>query len=142
MEINWLGFILAVLTPTIVGFIYYNQAVMGRQWMASIGMTEEKAKEANMAVVFGVSFVMSVLISFFMLGFCNGPGQDVPEFDTFRHGAAHGLIVSVFLLIPTMITNGLYEQRSWKNMLITGSYWVITLALMGGILDHFHHWGA
>lgn len=142
MEINWIGFILAVLCPTIVGFIYYHKAVFGNQWMASIGMTEEKAKEANMGLVFGLCFVMSILIAFFMLGFCNGPGQDVPEFDTFKHGAAHGLIVSLFLLVPTSITNGLYEQRSWKNMIITAGYWIITLSLMGGILDYFHHWGS
>ena len=142
MEINWLGFILAVLTPTIVGFIYYGNFAFGKAWMDSIGMTEEKAKEANMGLVMGLSFVMSALIAMFMLGFCNGPGQDVPEFDTFKHGMAHGAIVTLFLLLPVTVTNGLYEQKSWKNMIIHVGYWLITLSLMGGILDHFHHWGA
>lgn len=141
MEINWIGFILAVLTPTIVGFLYYSNFAFGPAWMASIGMTEEKAKEANMGLVFGLSFVMSVMLGFFMLGFCNGPGQDTPEFDTFQHGMAHGAIVSLFVLLPTTITNGLYEQKKWKNMALHIGYWLITLTLMGGIIDHFHHWG-
>lgn len=142
MEINWIGFILAVLTPTLVGFVYYSKPLMGNSWMQAIGMTEEKAREANMAVVFGVSLLMSALMAFFMLNFCNGEGQDVPAFDSFRHGAAHGMIVSIFLVAPVMITNGLYEQRKWKGMLITAAYWLISLSLMGGILDYFHHWGA
>ncbi len=142
MDINWIGFILAVLTPTVVGFFYYSNFAFGPMWMESIGMTEEKAKEANMGLVFGLSFLMSLVLAFFMLGFCNGPGQDVPEFDTFKHGAAHGAIVSLFLLLPTTITNGLYEQRKWKNMFLHIGYWLITLSLMGGILDHFHHWGS
>jgi len=142
MDINWLGFILAVLTPTIVGSLYYSNFAFGKMWMQSIGMTKEKANEANMGLVMGVSLLMSIMLAFFMLGFCNGPGQDVPEFDTFKHGAAHGAIVSLFLLLPVTITNGLYEQKSWKNMFLHIAYWLITLALMGGILDHFHHWGA
>ncbi|NND77080.1 MAG: DUF1761 domain-containing protein [Flavobacteriales bacterium] len=135
MEINWLSIVLAALVPMVVGFIYYHKALFGRVWMDSIGMTDEKIKEANMAVTFGVSFLMSAFIAFFMFVFCNGVGQDVPEFDTFKHGAAHGVIISLFFVIPIFITNGLFEQKSWSNMLINAGYWIITLALIGGIVD-------
>ena len=106
--------------------------------MASIGMTEEKQKSANMGMVLGISIVMSFLIAFFMLNFCNGPCQE-GVFDTFKHGAAHGAIISVFFVIPIFITNGLFEQKSWTNMLINAGYWLITLAIMGGILDGMNH---
>ncbi len=140
-NVNWLSLILATLVPMVMGFVYYHKALFGKAWMASIGMTEEKAKEANMAVVFGVSIVMSFLIAFFMLNFCNGAGQE-GEFDTFKHGAAHGVIISLFFVIPIFITNGLFEQKSWTNMLINAGYWLITLAIMGGILDHMNHFPA
>ena len=137
-NVNWLSLLLATLVPTIIGFIYYSKALFGKAWMDSIGMTEEKQKEGNMAVMMGVSLVMSFLIAFFMLNFCNGAGQE-GEFDTFKHGAAHGGIISVFFVIPLFISNGLFEQKSWTNMLINGFYWLITLALMGGILDAMNH---
>lgn len=140
MDINWFGFILAILIPTIVGFIYYSKMLFGNAWMHSVGLTEDKMKEVKPFKLLGLSLIMSAVLAFFLLNFNNGPGQDVPEYDTFKHGAAHGLILSLFLLVPVMVTNGLYEQKKWKAMLITSVYWIITLVLMGGALDHFHHW--
>ncbi len=139
MEINWLSFIIATLTPTIVGFVYYHKAVFGSAWMQSIGMTEEKMQSANMTKVLSIAILVSALIAFFLLNFCNGPCQEA-EFDSFKHGATHGAIISVFLILPILVTNGLYEQRSWKGVFIGFGYWIITLALMGGILDAMHHW--
>ena len=139
MEINWLSIVLAALVPMVMGFIYYHKALFGKAWMDSIGMTLEKAKEANMPLMFGLSFVMSLLVAIFMTQFCNGTGQE-GEFDTFKHGIAHGIIISLFLIIPIFVTNGLFEQKSWKNILINAGYWILTLAIMGGIVDAMHHW--
>ena len=138
-NINWLSMVIAVLTPMIVGSIYYHKALFGKAWMDSIGMTEEKAKEANMAVVFGLSLVMSFLIAFFLLNFNNGSGQE-GEFDTFKHGVFHGVFLVIVLVGPIFVTNGLFEQKSWKNILINIGYWAITLGLMGGLLDAMNHW--
>jgi hypothetical protein len=140
MSINWLSIVIAALIPMVMGFVWYHKALFGKAWMDSIGMTEEKAKQANMPVMFGLSLVMAALIAFFFVNFNNGPGQE-GEFDTFKHGAAHGVIIALFVVMPVMITNGLFEQKSWKNMLINLGYWVITLALMGGVIDAMNHWG-
>ena len=137
-DLNWLSVILSAITPMVLGFIWYHKALFGNAWMEATGITEEKAKEANMAVVFGVSFVMALLLTFFLIGFNNQPGQE-GEFDTFGHGAAHGLIVGLFIAMPLFITNGLFEQRSWKHMLINVGYWIVTLVIMGGIVDVMHN---
>ncbi len=139
-NINWLSMVLATLTPMLIGFIYYHKAVFGKAWMDSIGMTDEKAKEANMIVVFGVSIVLSFLLAFFLLNFNNSGINQEGEFDTFKHGAWHGAFVAIIIVAPVMIINGLFEQKSWKNMLINALYWIITLALMGGIVDAMNHW--
>ena len=136
---NWLSLVLSALVPMVVGFIYYHKALFGKAWMDSIGMTEEKAKEANMGLTFGLSLVMAAILSFFLLGFNNSPGQE-GQFDTFGHGAFHGAILALFIIMPVFITNGLFEQKSWKNIFINIFYWIITLALMGGILDIMNHW--
>ncbi len=137
-NINWLSLVLATLVPMVVGFIYYHKALFGTAWMESIGMTEEKASSANMGVVFGISLLMSLLMSFFLLGNVNGMGQE-GQYDTFKHGAFHGALISLLLVIPAFITNGLFEQRSWKNMLINAGYWILTLTIMGGIVDAMNH---
>ncbi len=108
--------------------------------MDSIGMTDEKAKEANWVVIFVVSFVFSFLLSFFLLNFNNdGPNQE-GDFDTFLHGAWHGTLAAIVIVTPVTVINGLFEQKAWKTMLIHAFYWIITFALMGGILDAMNHW--
>lgn len=138
-NINWLSMILAALIPLVMGFLWYHKAVFGNAWMAATGITEEKAKQANMPVVFGVSLVLSFLAALFLLLNVDGPGQE-GEFDSFKHGALHGVLLGVFIATPIMIITGLFEQRSWKHMLINAGYWIITFALMGGLLDAMNHW--
>ncbi len=61
-------------------------------------------------------------------------------FRTFGHGALHGTMLGLFLALPMIVTMGLYEQRSWKLMLINGGYWIINFALMGGFICQFLRW--
>lgn len=137
-NLNWLSLLAGAIIPMVVGFVYYNKALFGNAWMDSIGMTEEKIQSANMGMTFGISFIMSLILTFFMINFCNGPGQE-GKFDTFQHGAAHGVALTLLVVIPIFITNGLFEHKSWKNMLINIGYWLITLVLMGGIVDAMNH---
>jgi hypothetical protein len=121
--------------------IYYSKALFGNAWMSSIGMTDEKMKSANMPVLMVISLVMAFLISFFMLQFCNGAGQE-GEFDSYKHGAFHGALISVFFVIPISISRGLFEQTSWKAMMINGLYWLITLVCIGAVVDGMNHFTA
>ena len=54
---------------------------------------------------------------------------------TFGHGAYHGGFMAILLAIPVLVTNSLFEQRSMSNILINGAYWIITIALMGGVMS-------
>src|SRR5688572_10188387 len=140
-ETNWLAIVIAALIPMIMGFIYYHPKVFGKAWMNSLGMTEADTKKGNMGVIFGVSLVMSFLIAFFLLPNVDGPGQEGP-YDSFKHGAAHGVILGLLVAMPVLVTNGLFERKNFKNLAINTLYWVITLALMGGVIDAMNHWPA
>lgn len=162
MEINWLAVLVAALVPMVMGFIYYNPKVVGTAWMNASGMTEEKAKGANMPLVFGLSFFFSLMLAmsmnsltihqFNIPGLFNVQGQDpapgTPEaafiadffakygmlHRTFAHGMVHGMITIVFFGLPIMATNALFERKGWKYVLINFFYWFITVGIMGGIV--------
>lgn len=136
---NWLALIIATLVPTVTGMIYYSKPLLQKQWMDAIGMTDEKMKSANMGVMMGISIIMAFLLATTLTMFNNAPGQE-GEFDNFGHGAFHGLMLTVFLVGPVLISKGLFEQHTWKSMIISIVYWGITLALMGGIVDAMNHW--
>ncbi|MDI1235059.1 MAG: DUF1761 domain-containing protein [bacterium] len=152
--------LVAALVALAVGFIYYNPKVLGNAWMKSIGKTEEELKGANMALTMGLSFVFSFMLAFFLhpvtihqfglnsllMGLegseggkvelmLNGSAVDYAHsFRTFKHGALHGTIAGIFFALPIIGISGLFDRRSGKYILISAGYWIITLALMGGIV--------
>ncbi|VXB06114.1 conserved membrane hypothetical protein [Flavobacterium sp. 9AF] len=156
MEINFLALLVAAVSTLVVGFIWYNPKVFGTIWMKETGMTEEKAKGANMALIFGMSFFYAFLISFVLqfltihqygaLGMIGGDIANAKPsyaafmsdygdvFRTFKHGALHGLMTGLFFALPLVGTSALYERRSWKYTLIVGGYWMVCFIIMGGII--------
>lgn len=164
-QMNILIVLAAAVIPMIIGFIWYNPKVFGTAWMKASDMTEEKAKGANMAVVFGLTFVFSFLLAFILqtlvihqfslLGvLANEPGIFDPtsengkwlvdfmakhgnNFRTFKHGALHGTMAGLLIALPIIGTNALFERRGFKYIAINVGYWTICLALMGGTLCAF-----
>ena len=162
LHINFIAVLIAAVVPMVMGFIWYHPKVCGTAWMNVTGMTPEKAKQSNMAVVFGVSFILSLMLAFIMqamvihqfhLGslFYKLPVDDAttPEgalfkqvmdmlggsWRTFKHGALHGFIGGLFIAFPILGTNALFEQKGWKYIWINVGYWIITMTIMGGIIS-------
>lgn len=156
MEINFLALLVAAFSTLVVGFIWYNPKVFGTIWMKESGMTEEKMKGGNMLMIFGVSFIYAFLISFVIqmltihqfgaLGMVGGDARIAKPsfgtfmadyglaFRTFKHGALHGFMAGLFLALPVIGTNALYERRSFKYTLVTGGFWIVCFMIMGGII--------
>lgn len=156
LEMNWLAILLAALSTLVMGFIWYNPKTFGNIWMRESGMNEEKMKGANMALIFGMSIVYAFMISLIInvltihqwgaLGMVGGDAKAaLPSyaafmndygnaFRTFKHGALHGFISGLFLALPIIGTNALYERRSFKYTLVTGGFWIVCFTIMGGII--------
>lgn len=156
MEINFIALLLSALSTLIVGFIWYSPKVFGNIWMKEAGITEEQMKGSNMILIFSMSIIYAFLISFLLqflvihqfgaIGMIGGdPSKALPsyqafmndygtEFRTFKHSALHGFMTGLFFALPIIGVGALYERRSWKYVLITGGYWVISCMIMGGII--------
>ncbi len=156
MEFNFLAILVAALVPMVLGFLWYGPMLFQKAWMKESGMTEEKMKSGNMAVIFGVSFILALLLAFFIPTVTNhqmgafslmggDPTKALPSYEafmndykdafrTFKHGALHGALVGIFFVLPIMGTNGLFERKSWKLIFINVGYWTLTLAVMGAIV--------
>lgn len=129
---NWLALIVAAVSTLVVGFIWYHPKVFGAAWMEASGMTEEKAKQGNMPVIFGVSLVLAFIAAYFLSTIVAHGGE---ESITFKHGAFHGTFVALMLAMPVLVTNALFEQKSWKYMAINSGYWLVSIVIMSGILS-------
>lgn len=158
MPFNFYAVLVSSLVTLFVGFIWYNPKVFGTIWMKETGMTEEKAQKSNMIKVFGLTIFYSLMLSFLLpvlvihqfgaLGMIGGPEfiatakpsyaafiEDYGDaFRTFQHGALHGFMTGLFFVLPTTAINSLFEQKSWKYILITSGYWMVSLTIMGAII--------
>ena len=167
MPTNFWMFFVTALIPLIIGSIYYNPRVLGTAWMNINGFKEEDLRGGNMAVIFGLSFILGVLLSFILSGMVihqsNVLQMMMPEIAesgsaaqqqfndlmaqygtshrSFGHGALHGGAVAVFLILPILAINSMFERRGWKYTLIHFGYWFICLLLMGGVLCQFLDYG-
>lgn len=165
MQPNFLIVLLAALVPMVMGFIWYNPKVFGTAWMKAAGVTEENKKGANMALIFGLSFLFSFFLAFaiqfmvihqwsIMSVLANEPGLSDPtsevgmmvkdfmekygtNFRTFKHGAFHGVINGITIVLPILGTNAMFEGKGFKYIALNVGYWTICLALMGGIICQF-----
>ena len=141
MDINWLALVAASILPLVTGFIWYNPKVFGTAWMKESGMTMEKAKQMNPGKTYGLAVVMAFLIAFAIWPqVLLGGAPDMPhgaggDFMTFKHGALHGGTMGLFIAMPVLATCALFEMKSFKYVVINGGYWIVTMALMGGIIN-------
>jgi hypothetical protein len=155
----------SALIPLVIGFLWYNPKTFGNVWMKVSGVTEDKLKTGNMAVIFILTYVMGFLISAILMMlvihqmhigsiFQNTPGANDPNseigkyiadfmakygqnFRTFKHGAFHGTFTGLIFVTPIVAINAMFERRGFKYIAIHGGYWMLTLALMGGIICQF-----
>lgn len=156
LPINPIAIPVAAIAALVIGFIWYNPKVFGNAWMKASGMTEEKIKSGNMAVIFGFALLFAVLLASLLMQFTNhqwgafgmvgGEPETAKEsfevfmadygtaFRTFKHGALHGTLFGIFGALPIIGTNALFERKSAKYIFINSGYWIVTLAVMGAIL--------
>ncbi len=164
MDLNFPIVFAAALIPLLVGFVYYHPKVFGTAWMKAAGMAEDGPKP-NMILVFGLTYLFSVMMGVALIGIVihqmglfssvmdhpdlkdpNSPLNAMLKdfmakygnnFRTFKHGALHGTMSAIFFALPVFGINSLFERKGWKYFLINLGYWVIALALMGGVICQF-----
>jgi hypothetical protein len=158
MECNILAVLVAALTSFVVGFVWYHPKVFGTIWMKEAGLTQEQLEKGNMLKIFGLTFVFSFMVALMMpilvihqmgaMGMIGGPDMIAvakpsyaafmvdygDAFRTFKHGALHGFMSGIFLALPIIAMNGLFEHKTWKYSAVHVGYWIVMLTIMGAII--------
>ncbi len=164
VELNFKAIIAGAIINFIIGFLWYNPKTFGTVWMKEANLDPEKMKSMNMVKLMGFSLVFALMIalavnpmvihqmhlSSIVMNHIQGTDAaaktaaeaDIAnimakygnEFRTFKHGAFHGLLYTVFLILPIIGMNALYENKSWKYIFIHVGYWAVSLSLMGGVI--------
>lgn len=141
-EYNFLAIAAAALVPMILGALYYGP-LFGKQWAASTGKTLKELEPDNMAITYGLALLVAFILAFSLKTNIELTHKDVNDagelifgsFHTFKHGAIHGLMTGVLVVTPVIVSLSLFHKMSAKNIILNVVFWLLAMAIMGGIVD-------
>jgi len=136
MPTNYYMFFLVALIPLIIGFVYYSPKVLGGPWMRVNGFTDADMEGGNMALTLGLSYLLSLFAAFLLSGivihqagvvqmmspaiaeagsaaqqqFNELMSQYGTNHRNFGHGFLHGGFLTVFLILPIIAINAMFER--------------------------------
>ncbi len=160
ITLQW-GIILATgLVPLVVGGVWYGP-LFGNVWKKVAGMDDDKIKNANMGVIFGLTAVFGVFLAvgltplvihqmsvFSTLQNAGVATEGTPaymlaqdfmqqygtEFRTLGHGALHGFMAGMMIALPVLGVNALFERKSWAYIFLNVGFWIVCTTILGAII--------
>ena len=95
-------------------------------------MTEEKMGSGNLALRYGLTFLMALIISVFLSYFASD--HEELELTRLQHFAFHGAQLGFVVVLPIVVIISLFEQLNFKTIAVNVGYWIVTLSAMGAIM--------
>jgi hypothetical protein len=134
-HMNWGAFAVAVIAQIIIGYLWFHPSVLGRTWARANGIAIEEMKPKNPGVVYVLTILYTLLITFWLAINVAGPGQEEEKYHTFQHGIGHAIGLTIMVILPVIGTPGLYEKKSAAWTLVHVGYWFVRMAVAQGILS-------
>jgi len=130
-EVNYLAVIAAAVATFLLGGLWYSPALFGKAWQREAGVPDERMKNANMVMVFGLTFMLS-LIAAWVFALFLGPRPPLSL------GLGAGFAAGLCWVAASFGINYLFEGRSFRLFLINGGYHTLQFTIVGLILALWH----
>jgi len=129
-EMNYWAIVLAAVSAFVLGGLWYS-VLFRRSWQRAAGLSDEQVQGGNKALIFGGSFVLS-LIAAFVFALFLGPNPSLAL------GLGAGFSAGLCWVAASFGMNYLFERRSARLFLVNGSYHTLQFTLYGLILGLWH----
>jgi len=126
--INHLAVFICAILNLALGALWYSPLLFFKAWSSETNLTEEQLAKSSPAKTYGLAFLFALIISY-NLAFFLGDSQTTPLW-----GAAAGFLAGFGWSTLIFAIIALFEQRSWKYILINGGYITVYFTLIGLIL--------
>ena len=127
-HINYLAVFAAALSTFVIGGLWYSPALFHRAWMSANGFGEADLVKGSQARIFGVAFVLALVMAANLAAFLSGPETTV------AWGTIAGALTGLGWVAPAIATIALFERRSAGYIAINGGYFAVAFVVMGAIL--------
>lgn len=130
-QVNLIAVLLCGVSSMVLGGLWYSPALFAKKWQDTAGLGDETVRSGNPAIIYGVSFVLSLIAAYIFAMFLGPKMGIVPSIGA---GASAGLC----WVGASFGINYLFERRSLAHWLITAGYHTIQFTLFGLILGVMH----
>lgn len=126
--INIWAVVVSAALAFVLGGMWYSPIMFGKAWMKELKLTDEDLAKTNMTMLFGLTFLISLVISFCLAAFLNDPTIGVKE------GTMYGFLTGFGWVSMSIGMIYLFSRYSFKLYLIDAGYQIILYTLIGAIL--------
>lgn len=126
--INHWAVLVCAIANLALGALWYSPLLFYKAWMKENKFTDEDIKKVKPVKTYSITLVLSVIISYNLAFFLGDDKTEMAWGTTAGFLAGFGFSALIFSVVA------LFEQRSWKYILINGGYITMYFTLIGFIL--------
>jgi uncharacterized membrane protein len=127
-HINHWAVLVCAVANLALGALWYSPLLFANAWQRENNLSDEQLKNMNPAKVYTITFILALIASYNMAFFLGDDKTDMAWGATAGFLTGFGFCAVIFTIIA------LFEQRSWKYILINGGYITVYFTLIGFIL--------
>jgi hypothetical protein len=130
-NINFFALFVAAITSFAIGAVWYSPVLFSKIWQKSVGLSDEALGKVNMALIFGTSFFLILMMNFGLAIILQGhASRDISMIS----GALYGFLIGLFFISTSIGINMLYQRKPFVLWLIDAGYQMLYLTVSGAIL--------
>ena len=126
-QVNLIAVLVCGVASLVLGGAWYSPLLFGKAWQRAAGLSDEQASSGNMAMIFGLAFMLS-LIAAYVFGMFLGASMPLAE------AVGAGFAAGLCWVAASFGINYLFERRPVALWLINGGYHTLQFTLFGLIL--------
>jgi hypothetical protein len=135
-HLNYYAVLVVAVVGFLVGWLWYG-LLFGRMWMTEMKITPEmvaaeKAK-GGMAGYMIKGFLFTLLSTFGLAALIAAHGSP-----NWKHGAAFGLFIGLFVAAVRKLNDAVWEKKSCKLQVLNVGHELVVYAVQGAILGMWH----
>ena len=128
LYINHLAVFVCAIANLALGALWYSPALFYKAWSHETNLTEEQLSTSNPLKTYGLTFLFAWVMSYNLAFFLGDSATTSIWGATAGFLAGFGWSTLIFAVIA------LFEQRSWRYILINGGFITVYFTLIGFIL--------
>jgi len=131
LHFNHLALLVSAVILWLLGAVWYSPVLFAKPWMALLGITPDKTKQKNAAMMAGMisSFVLDLVLSLVLAHVVYWSGAA-----TYGWGVFIGFLIWLGFFAAPSLPQGIYEGRPFRLFAINQGYWLVGLMIVGAML--------